>query len=206
MRYRCPVHPEKELYLRLGDLLNGVRCPYCSGVGRKSLEEICQDFFARGYILLNKGFISARKTKLQYICIKHPNVIQEITYANFYDNEGCRFCKNTKGESRIEKFLKENNIVYIYQKSFNDLKDKRKLFYDFFLPEYNLLIEYQGAYHDGTIHKINSKRQTLEDLADRQRKDNLKREYALNHNYKLLEIWYWDYKNIENILRGELNI
>ena len=33
-----------------------------------------------------------------------------------------------------------------------------------------------------------------------------KREYAKNHNIKLLEIWYWDYDNIEEILNKELDL
>lgn len=31
-----------------------------------------------------------------------------------------------------------------------------------------------------------------------------KRQYAKDHNIKLLEIWYWDFDNIENILEKEL--
>ena len=33
-----------------------------------------------------------------------------------------------------------------------------------------------------------------------------KREYAKNHNIKLLEIWYWDYDTIEEILNKELDL
>lgn len=37
-----------------------------------------------------------------------------------------------------------------------------------------------------------------------------KRQYAKAHNIKLLEIWYWDFDNIEEILnkniKGELKL
>lgn len=36
--------------------------------------------------------------------------------------------------------------------------------------------------------------------------DKRKREYAKQHNIKLLEIWYYDIDNIENILVKELNL
>ena len=36
--------------------------------------------------------------------------------------------------------------------------------------------------------------------------DKRKREYAKDHNIKLLEIWYWDYDNIEEILNKELDL
>jgi len=36
--------------------------------------------------------------------------------------------------------------------------------------------------------------------------DQLKRDYALKHNINLLEIWYYDFDNIEEILNKELNL
>ena len=36
--------------------------------------------------------------------------------------------------------------------------------------------------------------------------DKRKRNYAKDNNIKLLEIWYWDFNNIENILIKELNL
>lgn len=36
--------------------------------------------------------------------------------------------------------------------------------------------------------------------------DKRKREYAKSHGYKLLEIWYYDYNNIEEILNRELEV
>ena len=35
---------------------------------------------------------------------------------------------------------------------------------------------------------------------------NKKSMYAKEHNIKLLEIWYWDFDNIEEILRRTLNV
>ena len=48
--------------------------------------------------------------------------------------------------------------------------------------------------------------ETQEDLEDRQKKDNIKTQYCLDHNIKLIRIPYWDFKNIENILKQELNL
>ena len=70
------------------------------------------------------------------------------------------------------------------------------LSYDFYLPKYNLLIEYQGEYHDGSVHK-----ETKERFERQQEHDRRKREYAERNNIKLLEIWYWDFDNIEEILK-----
>jgi len=58
---------------------------------------------------------------------------------------GCPFCINeSKGEKTIEKILYELGISYERQKTFNDCKDKKKLPFDFYLPEKNMCIEYNG--------------------------------------------------------------
>ena len=69
----------------------------------------------------------------------------------------------------------------------------------FYLPKENILIEYQGEYHDGT-----ARNQTNEEFKVQQEHDKRKREYAKSHNIELLEIWYYDYNNIEEILQSRL--
>ncbi len=66
-----------------------------------------------------------------------------------------------------------------------------------------LLLEYQGEFHDGSI---NTGFQTPKKFVTQQEHDRRKREYAMNNNIELFEIWYWDYDKIENILSQELNI
>lgn len=286
MRCFCPNHPDKELWLRLNDVVNGHGCPYC-GVNKrveqrkipfskikKSFEDmgllllseesdyknssskllfVCplhpnviqektynsirgghgcklcsnyqngvrqrinfgiiqQAFLERGYTLLStKEQYINNSTKLQYICPKHPDEIQEISWNNFRDGHGCRYCgnKNSQGENYIANFLKQNNVIFERQKRFSDLRNSKTgymLYYDFYLPDYNLFIEYQGGYHDGKVHERNPKKQTIEQLEDLQNRDAIKKQYALDHNINFLEIWYWDYQNIDIILRKELNI
>ena len=74
------------------------------------------------------------------------------------------------------------------------------LSYDFFLPNHNILIEYQGEFHDG-----NNAIQTKSGLKRQQEHDRRKRESAKENGIKLLEIWYWDFDNIDEILKKELN-
>ena len=69
------------------------------------------------------------------------------------------------------------------------------------MPSYNLLIEFQGEYHDGT-----ARNQTEEGFKKQQEYDKKKKEYAKNNNIDLLEIWYWDFNNIENILIEKLSL
>ena len=73
------------------------------------------------------------------------------------------------------------------------------LSYDFYLEDFNILIEYQGEFHDGT-----ARQQTEEQFKIQKEHDKRKKEYAISHNINLLEIWYYDYDNIENILKEVL--
>ena len=94
------------------------------------------------------------------------------------------------------------NIKYIQQKTFENLVGigNCALSYDFYIPLYNLLIEYQGEYHDGTVPT-----QTEFDFLRQQEHDKSKRNYAKTHNIQLLEIWYWDFDRIYEILNNTLH-
>lgn len=124
------------------------------------------------------------------------------------EKPGCPTCYNSKksfGEIKIENILKENNINYIYNKSyFPDLKSEKKmsLRYDFILlnekAEPFRLIEFDGRQHFITADYFGGE----EGLKSRQNADKLKNIYALTHNIPLVRIRYDEEKliNKENIL------
>ena len=155
----------------------------------------------------------------------HNDVYRKIQSSNKY-NFRCPECDYSKGEERISnyflnlEFIKirdedykildnlftEQYKYFVPQKKFDGLigMGNGLLSYDFYLPnlQYNLLIEYQGKQHDRYLpgfHK--SKKDFLTQLEH----DKRKREYAQKHNINLLEIWYWDFDNIEKILDEYFN-
>lgn len=117
------------------------------------------------------------------------------------ERSGCPMCNVSKGEKRIEEILKNKNINYIYQKEFDKLIgiNGGKLSFDFYIPTFNCLIEYQGEFHDGK-----ARHQTEDKLLKQQEHDRRKRKYAKQHNINLLEIWYWDFNNIDQIINDYL--
>ena len=135
-------------------------------------------------------------TKIKHKCLKCGNTWDD-TPNNMLDYPICPKCKGTKGETRISNFLDENNIIHECQKGFDDLKFVKSLFYDFYLPEYNLLIEYDGEFHYRPIFSEKS-------FNTEKQRDDLKNKYALEHGIDLLRIPYWDFDNIENILENRL--
>lgn len=109
----------------------------------------------------------------------------------------CPKCNYSKGEKKIENYLLENNIIFEAQKEFEGLigVGGGNLSYDFYSPNYNLLIEYQGEFHDGSSGEYSKKY-----LKTQKEHDKRKKEYIKKINFTLLEIWYWDFENIEKIL------
>ena len=101
---------------------------------------------------------------------------------------------------KIKEYLDDKNIEYIQEKIFPECKDKRFLRYDFYLPKYNLCIEYNG-----TQHYKKKFRMSDEDMDDRIKKDKIKEQFCIDNNIDLLIIPYWDFKNIEFILNSKLN-
>ena len=105
----------------------------------------------------------------------------------------CPICDKSKGEKAIEKFLIENNIDYLPQYR---LKEFKRAPYDFYLPQYNLLIEFQGRQHYEPVKKFGGEAQF-----QRQKEIDVKKsELAAQVNKELLIISYLDYSNINEIL------
>ena len=130
--------------------------------------------------------------------------IFEKTPHNFIAGQRCPHCiLPTKGEQKIIDYLELHNERYTFQKTYDDLRgiNNGLLSYDLYIDDKNMLIEYQGQFHDGTAYKEDDYK-----FYRQQDHDKRKRQYAKEHNIKLLEIWYWDFDNIEQILDKELGL
>ena len=93
------------------------------------------------------------------------------------------------------------------KKRFDDLLGTGNglLSYDYYLPQHNLLIEYQGVQHE-TPTKFHSSTDLEANAALEKQKmhDEIKKAYAKDNNIDLLEIWYYDFDKIETILQNKL--
>lgn len=147
------------------------------------------------------GKYDGAKTRIDVQCIKCGHKWSPVA-SSLVSGFGCPNCASSRGEKRIKEFLNDKNIDFEYQKNFDDLRGVGGglLSYDFYLIKYNLLIEYQGEFHDGTAWQ-----QTEIDFLRQQEHDKRKKNYTKRNNIGLLEIWYWDYDNIEQILNEVLN-
>jgi len=104
----------------------------------------------------------------------------------------------SEGENKIKKYFIEKNIEFLPQKCFDNCKNKIKLRYDFYLPKYNILIEYDGIQHFKPIEFFGGEKEYKETI----KKDNLKNLYAKNNNINLLRIKYTEINKIHPILNN----
>ena len=136
------------------------------------------------------------KTKIKIICPKHG--IFEQTPNSHLSNQGCPTCNESRGEKKIRTFLNENKINFHQEKMFDDCKNIKCLRFDFYLPNKNILIEFDGIQH------FKPKKHFGDEIGFKTIKfnDEIKNDYAKNKNIKLIRINYWE--NIEKILFNKL--
>lgn len=104
-------------------------------------------------------------------------------------------CITSVGELNIRKLLTDNNIEFQTEKTFSNFiyKDtKRHPKYDFYLPDFNRLIEFDGSQHYKPSGNSNIYWFTQEKVNEIQQKDKIKNKYALNNGYDLVRIPYWE--------------
>lgn len=102
-------------------------------------------------------------------------------------------CLASKGENLIGKILFENNIEYKQQYCFKKCinpKTKYVLKFDFYLPDYNCCIEYDGQQHFQEVSFF------TQSLQENQYRDNIKNQYCKNNGIGLIRIPYWNYNKI----------
>ena len=108
-------------------------------------------------------------------------------------------------EMKIDQIFTKYHIKYIPQFSFNDCKDRRKLPFDFYLPDYNMAIEYDGEQH---YYPVNfggiSDEKAMENFLIVQRHDEIKTKYCEQHKINLIRIPYFEKDNIEFIVSNNI--
>lgn len=197
---KCSKHG--QIIKKASSFIVGQICEECSG---NKIGKLNKDFFIKQSIKIHDDYydyslstIKSAQIKTKIICPKHGGFLQ--TPNAHMNGQGCPICNFSKGELAILKWLKSNNINYNHQHKFKDCKNKRELPFDFYLPNYNLCIEYQGEYHFHAYERVGGNN----GLKLRQIRDNIKRQYCQENNIKLLEIPYTNIDDVDMILFNQI--
>lgn len=187
-------------------LLKGKGCKFCSkresGLRRRKTEkQFLEELKNINPNIEVVGKYNGAGEKIECKC-KICSTEWNPRASHLLEGIGCPECFMPHGERKIRDFLNMHSIEYVSQHSYNDLIGIHGGFlsYDFYLPYYNLLIEFQGKQHEEPIEYFGG----YEYFKIQQEHDRMKREYAIQHSIQLLEIWYYDEYNIDKILNNYL--
>jgi hypothetical protein len=201
--WKCPKskcnHPH-EWEATINSRTNGCGCPFC--VGQKvcpcnSLQSLKPDIATEWHPRNNlkpSEVTRGSSKKVWWKCPKsgcnHPHEWEATINSRTKENgTGCPFCRKSKGEDKIMKILENRKINYFPQQSLN----YKKLSFDFFLPDSNTAIEFDGFQHFEPVEFFGGEEKFL-----KQRNNDLhKNIYCSNNGINLLRIHYEDIEEIE---------
>jgi hypothetical protein len=194
----CPIHGIFEQ--APSNHLTKSGCHKCSrNLVAKKLTMTTEEFILRANNMHGNKYdysLSSYKgshAKIKIICPEHGEFQQKAN--DHMCGYGCYKCNESKGEREIRNYLKNNNIIFTEQKKFSNCKNIKLLPFDFYLPEYNICIEFNGRQHYEPLDYFGGNKRFIE----QQKRDKIKMEYCLNNNIPLIVIKHNE--NINSILK-----
>jgi len=180
-------------------------CPKCGKISmcnksRKNIDLLISQFKElNGHLYdYSRVVYKNNNTKIEIVCKEHGSFLQ--TPKSHMRGDGCPKCSISKGERKIMMYFDKLNLNYEYNFIFNDCRDKNPLPFDFYLPDYNTCIEYDGEQHFKPIDYFGG----LESFCKQSERDNIKNKFCIDKNIKLIRIPFDRYNEIENILISEI--
>jgi Zn finger protein HypA/HybF involved in hydrogenase expression len=204
MQIMCQRHGwfEQKPYHHYG----GAGCNDCAIEGVHEKQKIdFKEFIARSiethgarYNYIKADFIDIF-TPVKISCKTHGDFFQKPR--NHYRGAGCPKCQSSRGENIIRLILEELNILSEEQKTFDDLIYKGRLRCDFYLPNHNVVIEYNGLQHYEPVSIFGG----TEALRQTQKRDLAKYKYLIEKGIQIVIVRY-DNENIRNYLIDKLGL
>lgn len=203
IQHNCEKCNNYQYNVKPNNFRMGKRCPKCSGVLKKTKEDI-QEYLDKLYPN-EYEVIGEYKNKDTPIEIFHKTCNNKIyiTWTNIREKRfSCKYCKMSSGELEVSLILKELGINYDYQYIIDDCKDKKVLPFDFHFIKDNkeFIIEYDGRQHFMEIfgEDVNDKKYVFETTI---KHDKIKNKYCKENNINLLRIKYNE-TNIKNLIEN----
>ena len=193
----CSIHGIFE-QKPINHIIQKQGCLKCSGKNQKTTDEfisLAEKIHDGLYDYSLVEYVRSHD-KVKIICKKHGVFEQSPKSHIGCKKQGCPTCKKSKGENIIIKILEDNKFNFIHQKEFDNCIDKRRLSFDFYLPDHNLCIEYDGIQHFESIDFWGGN----DNLKYIQEHDKIKTDYCKNNNIKLIRIKYDRKLNQQKVL------
>lgn len=196
----CKKHG--DIHIRSSNHLHMSQGCFECFLDKHRLTELSQDRLDNLKKIHNNRYIyndiSVDRGRINITCSYH-GIYNQYLYFHEYGH-GCPQCNSSsRGENKIKDFLENKGIVYQRNYCFDDCVRKKKLRFDFYLSDLNIIVEYDGEHHfqenkyfgDGNLEYI-------------KHNDKIKNNYCKKNGIKLIRIPYYSFDNIDLILSEEL--
>ena len=175
-------------------------CPKCNSAKRMPLQKALNLLkkYHPNLILKTKNY-KGICIKYKFYCSKCNKYFITSLSNLIHNRSSCPSCKRSSGERIFESYLRELNLNYIPQYIFKDCKEIRPYRFDYYIQDFNLIVEIMGDQHYKSIEYFGG----LKSFEIIQKRDEIKRIYCKTHDVNYLEINYSQlndssYKNILN--------
>lgn len=197
----CPTHG--QFMQRPNDHRRKDGCPSCKfdkiiSAKRKTVEQFIEEANQChfGFYDYSKSVYQNAFKKVEIVCPTHGSFFQSPGI--HINGRGCPICAHncSRGERLVSQYLKLKNIEFKFNKTFPDLLNpdtNRRYRFDFWLSDYNTIIEYDGQQHSipanikGRIGNIQKQQDNYEKIV---KSDKIKSQYAKRKGYTLIRIDY----------------
>jgi hypothetical protein len=205
----CPEHG--DFLQKPTQHLNGAGCQKCGGNYRYNTNEfidLAKEVHGDRFDY-SKTIYKNNSTPIVITCPK-PNHGDFTQWPNHHlKGVGCPHCSESKGEKLVSEILKKNKISFLRQHRFGDCTNNKqgkfcvKLPFDFYLPNKNICIEYDGKQHFQPVNMFGGD----ESFEGQVLRDKIKDQYCKKNGIKLIRIPYTMKKEeIEPYILKELGI
>lgn len=192
----CEKH-KHTFSIRATNFLSGIGCYYCGKEKTTNSKLKPYSYFlnlatkqhGKRYSY-NENSYTGIESKVEITCKIHGKFKQKAS--RHIRGQGCPRCLKFIGEERVAKVLENKNVKFICE-----YRVPGSLYrYDFYLPDLNILIEYDGIQHYKPVGRFGGK----EGLKLTQENDEIKNFIADVLRIRLIRISYLDKDNIADIL------
>lgn len=181
-------------------------CQKCSFENKiyKTKKDIsyCIDYFnSYGYAVTDNVYKNAR-TKINYICDKgHKNSMSLDNFKRGYRCPDCFKETNSRGEIEIAKIIDDMGIKYETQKTIKEDGWNSWLRFDFYIPDKNMAIEFDGQQHFKPVEYFGGAERFKIDKENSKKKE----DYCIKYGISLLRIGYSEKPNLNKIIKKYIN-
>lgn len=203
IQIRCPKH---GIFRQTPNShLGGNGCRICQAEAAAERERMSHDeFLAKAIKVHGKKFeypeeYHAGIVPIRIVCPTHGHFKQAPH--KHLSGQGCPRCIESLGERQVSRALERMGVRFTPQHKFPDCRDRRPLRFDFWLPDYKILIEFDGPQHFTPRDYYGG----VPVFEGTMRRDLIKTLYARKKRLRLIRIKYSD-KQIEQTLRRELHL